>query len=92
MEPAARKTGLLVLIQGKREMKTTRLQVSGMTCGHCQEAVEKALKARPGVRNAAVHLQEGTAEVEYDEANVVPEQLIAAVEEEGYRAALAGSG
>ncbi len=73
-------------------MKTTRLQVSGMTCGHCQEAVEKALKARPGVRNATVHLQEGTAEVEYEEADVAPEQLIAAVEEEGYRAALAGGG
>lgn len=71
-------------------MKTTRLQVSGMTCGHCREAVEKALRGQNGVRNATVHLEEGTAEVEYEEDRVVPEQLIGAVEEEGYRAAIAG--
>ena len=71
-------------------MKTTRLKVSGMTCGHCRDAVEKALRNSPGVRNAAVDLNGGAAEIEYDEASVSPEQLIAAVEEEGYSAALAG--
>jgi copper chaperone len=73
-------------------MKTTRLQVSGMTCGHCREAVEKALLSNDGVRNATVHLDGGTAEVEYEEDRVAPEQLIAAVEEEGYQAAIAGAG
>jgi copper chaperone len=73
-------------------MKTTRLQISGMTCGHCRSAVEKALLSREGVRSATVHLEEGAAEVEYEEERVAPEQLIAAVEEEGYRAAFAGNG
>ncbi len=73
-------------------MKTTRLKVSGMTCGHCVEAVEKALRNQDGVRNATVHLESGAAEVEYDEARVAPEQMIAAVEEEGYSAAFAGAG
>jgi copper chaperone len=72
-------------------MKTTRLQVTGMTCGHCREAVEKALRGSQGVRNATVHLDSGTAEVEYEEERVAPEQLIAAVEEEGYGAAVAGN-
>ena len=72
-------------------MKTTRLKVSGMTCGHCVQSVEKALRNRPGVRNATVHLESGAAEVEYDEAQVAPEQLIAAVEGEGYSAAFAGA-
>ncbi|CAN5765869.1 hypothetical protein BH23GEM6_BH23GEM6_06200 [soil metagenome] len=72
-------------------MKTTRLQISGMTCGHCSAAVEKALLGQAGVRSATVHLEEGTAEVEYEEEKVVPEQLIASVEEEGYRAAFAGN-
>lgn len=71
-------------------MKTTRLKVSGMTCGHCVATVEKALRNQTGVRNATVHLGDGTAEVEYQETEVAPEQLIAAVEEEGYNAALAG--
>lgn len=72
-------------------MKTTRLKVSGMTCGHCVETVEKALRNQGGVRDATVHLDSGTAEVQYEEREVVPEQLIAAVEEEGYSAALAGN-
>lgn len=72
-------------------MTTTRLKIDGMTCGHCVQAVEKALQNRPGVRTATVHLESGAAEVEYDESSVAPEQLIAAVEEEGYAAALAGN-
>lgn len=72
-------------------MKTTRLKVSGMTCGHCVESVEKALRNQNGVRNASVDLEAGAAEVEYEEGRVAPEQLIAAVEEEGYSAALAGN-
>jgi copper chaperone CopZ len=71
-------------------MKTTRLKVSGMTCDHCVQAVEKALRNQSGVRNASVDLQAGAAEIEYEEGRVAPEQLIAAVEGEGYSAALAG--
>lgn len=70
-------------------MKTTRLQVKGMTCGHCVATVEKALRNQTGVRNATVHLDNGAAEVEYEEGTVAPEQLIAAVEEEGYAARIA---
>jgi copper chaperone len=69
-------------------MKTTRLNISGMSCGHCRETVEKTLRNQKGVRNATVHLQNGAAEVEYDETAVAVEQLIAAVEEEGYSAAI----
>jgi copper chaperone len=72
-------------------MKTTRLQVEGMTCGHCVSTVEKALRNQTGVRNASVHLESGAAEVEYDEASVAPEQLIAAIREEGYSATFAGA-
>ena len=71
-------------------MKTVRLKVSGMTCGHCVSSVEKALRNQTGVRNATVHLDDGAADVEFEETRVAPEQLIAAVEEEGYSAALAG--
>ncbi|HEX5725717.1 MAG TPA: cation transporter [Longimicrobiaceae bacterium] len=70
-------------------MKTTRLAIEGMSCGHCVQTVEKALRNRPGVRSATVHLQEGAAEVEYDERAVSPEQLAAAVQEEGYTADVA---
>ena len=69
-------------------MKTTRLDIRGMSCSHCVNAVTTALQNRPGVRAATVHLQEGAAEVEFDETRVSPEQLVEAVEEEGYEASV----
>lgn len=71
-------------------METTRLRIEGMTCGHCVQTVEKALQNQRGVRSATVHLEGGAAEVQYDPGQVAPEQLLAAVEEEGYSAAIGG--
>ncbi|HEX6926483.1 MAG TPA: cation transporter [Longimicrobiaceae bacterium] len=71
-------------------MRTARLNVAGMSCGHCVETVEKALLNQKGVRNATVHLESGAAEVEYEESAVAPEQLVEAVRESGYEAELAG--
>jgi len=62
---------------------STELNISGMTCGHCQTAVTKALKNVPGVKNAQVDLQTGTALIE---GQVDPQALVAAVTEEGYSA------
>ncbi|WP_407543400.1 heavy metal-associated domain-containing protein (plasmid) [Deinococcus radiomollis] len=62
---------------------STELNISGMTCGHCQTAVTKALKSVPGVENAQVNLQTGKAVVE---GQVDPQALLAAVTEEGYGA------
>ena len=70
-------------------METVRLVIEGMTCSHCQAAVETALRNQRGVRSATVHRQDGSAEVEYDPASVSAEQLTTAVEEEGYAAAVA---
>ena len=72
-------------------MKTARLNVTGMTCGHCKAAVENSLRSQSGVSNATVNLDAGSAEVEYDESRVVPEQLVAAVRDSGYEAQIAGS-
>jgi copper chaperone len=76
---------------GSTTMTSTRLKIQGMTCNHCVQAVEKALRNQNGVRNATVHLDSGTAEVQYEEKEVAPEQLVAAVEEEGYAAAIGGN-
>lgn len=60
------------------------LQVTGMTCGHCENAVNKALAALPGVtRVVKVSRDEERVVVEGD-ADV--QALIAAIEEEGYDA------
>jgi copper chaperone len=65
------------------------LNVSGMTCGHCKAAVEKALKNVNGVADVNVNLEAGKAEVKGE--NVSLEALVAAVTEEGYTARVAGA-
>jgi len=57
--------------------------IEGMTCDHCVKAVTKALEDVEGVESAEVSLAAGNAVVSGD---AKPEDLIAAVQEEGYRA------
>jgi len=67
-------------------MNTTELNVSGMTCGHCQTAVTKALKSVDGVSDAHVDLASGKATVS---GTPDPQALIAAIIDEGYGAQVA---
>jgi copper chaperone len=71
-------------------MANAKFLVTGMSCGHCQAKVEKALKSVHGVYTAIVDLEDGEAEVDFDDDAVTPEQLIGAVEQAGYTARLAG--
>lgn len=67
-------------------MSQIELNITGMTCGHCQAGVTKALKSVPGVTDAQVDLQTGKAVVE---GHAQPQQLVEAVVEEGYGAQVA---
>lgn len=60
-----------------------RLEIEGMTCGHCKKAVAEALASVEGVRRVDVDLDEGRAEVEGGDLD----RLVAAVRDEGYAAA-----
>ena len=68
-------------------MAALTLSVTGMTCDHCRMKVEKALKGVTGTLGAAVFLEDGEAEVEYDPNAATPEQYVAAVQQAGYQAA-----
>ena len=61
-----------------------------MTCGHCQAKVEKALKGVSGVYTAIVDLEDGEAEVDFNDDAVTAADLITAVKRAGYEAKLAG--
>ncbi len=65
-------------------MKQT-LKVEGMTCGHCEKAVEAAVLAVDPKAQVKADRQTGlvTIETQRSEAN-----WVAAVEQEGYRASL----
>ncbi|EYB67250.1 heavy metal transport/detoxification protein [Deinococcus phoenicis] len=67
-------------------MTQIELNITGMTCGHCQAGVAKALKSVPGVTDAQVDLGASKAVVQ---GNAEPQQLVAAVVEEGYGAQVA---
>ena len=67
-------------------MNTTELTVSGMTCGHCQTAVTKALQGVEGVTDAQVDLASGKAIVT---GTPDPQALVAAIVDEGYGAQVA---
>ena len=61
------------------------LPVSGMTCDKCVQAVERALRGVPGVKDATVNLAGGRAFVDYDPERVTLSALLAAVKIAGYR-------
>jgi copper chaperone len=62
-----------------------QLNVTGMTCGHCQKAVKEALERVPGVESAQVDLKTGVATLE---GSADLQVLIRAVEDEGYQATI----
>ncbi|MBB3082223.1 heavy-metal-associated domain-containing protein [Geodermatophilus sabuli] len=62
---------------------TTTVQVSGMTCAHCERAVTEEISRVAGVRSVAVDLARGTVTVDVDSA-VDRADIAAAVDEAGY--------
>ncbi len=71
-------------------MKTTKFNITGMTCASCQAHVEKAAGKLEGVTSASVNLLQNTMTAEYDEKTVSERDIISAVEKAGYGAAVAG--
>ncbi|HVK00766.1 MAG TPA: heavy-metal-associated domain-containing protein [Gemmatimonadales bacterium] len=65
-------------------MRQATLHIEGMSCGHCLNAVNRALSSVPGVRIDAVRI--GRADVSYDETTATVSDLEKAVVEAGYRA------
>ncbi len=65
-------------------MRQATIYIEGMSCGHCLNAVNRALSAVPGLRIEEVRI--GRADVSYDETTTRPSDLESAVAEAGYRA------
>lgn len=64
-----------------------KLHVTGMTCGHCESAVEKALMQVPGVDKVVKVSRE--SEEALVEGNADSDALVNAVASEGYTAKVA---
>ena len=65
-------------------MRHLTLHIDGMSCGHCLNAVNRALAGLPGIEIESVRI--GRAELRYDEQTLDPSRIEAAVVDAGYRA------
>lgn len=74
----------------RASMETVNLTVSGMICGACVKHVEKAINSIVGVDKVEVDLVSGVVKVEGKLSQQV-NQIIAALEEDGYPAKVRSS-
>ncbi|WP_250001474.1 heavy-metal-associated domain-containing protein [Actinoplanes sp. M2I2] len=65
---------------------TSTYTVTGMTCGHCVQAVTGELSALPGVDDVQVDLASGAVTIT-SEAPLTDDAVRAAVDEAGYELA-----
>ena len=65
-------------------MEKIIINVEGMSCSHCVNAVTKAVEGLDGVSKVKVDLEAKTATVDYDSDRITPEIIKAAIEDEGY--------
>lgn len=66
-------------------MTLETIKVEGMSCGHCQMSVKKAVEAVEGVQKADVNLQTKQVTIDYEEGKANLEKVKAAIKEAGYQ-------
>ncbi len=65
-------------------MLTETLSVPEVHCNHCVHSIEGALGHLPGVEEARVDLGDRSVTVTWDDGTTSREQLVSAIEEQGY--------
>lgn len=73
-------------------MAQDKFDVGGMTCAACQAHVDRAVSKLDGVQSVAVNLLAGSMMVDYDPAQVSPDDICTAVDHAGYSASPVDAG
>ena len=73
-------------------MAQDKFDVGGMTCAACQAHVDRAVSKLDGVQSVAVNLLAGSMLVDYDPAQVSPDDICTAVDRAGYSASPISAG
>lgn len=73
-------------------MAQDKFDVGGMTCAACQAHVDRAVSKLVGVQSVAVNLLAGSMLVDYDPAQVSPDDICTAVDRAGYSASPVDAG
>jgi copper ion binding protein len=66
-------------------MEKLILRVEGMSCGHCEIAIQDAVRKLPGIKKAKASKRKKELSVEFNTALVTREQICKAVNDTGYR-------
>ena len=73
-------------------MAQDKFDVGGMTCAACQAHVDRAVSKLDGVESVAVNLLAGSMLVDYNPAQVSPDDICTAVDRAGYSASPVSTG
>jgi copper chaperone CopZ len=73
-------------------MNTVTFKIEGMHCDGCATNIQSLLDRKAGVKKAAASFKEGEARILYDSNAVTEEQLVALIENSGYRVASGNHG
>ncbi|MDD4699545.1 MAG: copper chaperone CopZ [Oscillospiraceae bacterium] len=65
-------------------MEKVVLNVEGMSCSHCENAVKHAVGALEGVNQVLVDLKGKSVTVEYDTSKISIDNIKNEIEEQGY--------
>ena len=68
-------------------MSNVTLNVPDISCGHCKASIEGAVSPMEGVESAQVAIDAKTVDVTFDESLVSLDDIIAAIDEQGYEVA-----
>lgn len=65
-------------------MEKVTLNVKGMSCGHCVNAVESNVGELAGVSKVTVNLSDSKVDVEFNPSEVTLETIKETIDEQGY--------
>lgn len=65
-------------------METLTLAVDGMFCGHCEAAIQDAVRKLPGIKKVKASKRKKQVLVEYDGGLTSPEHIREAIAATGY--------
>lgn len=65
-------------------MKVQTIKISGMSCSGCANMVAENLSRLQGVHNVTVNLEDSSATVRYESAELTPAHFKRTVEDAGY--------
>jgi len=65
-------------------MENLLLNVPGISCGHCEMSIKKALGELKGISNVIVDIGKKTVSIAYEKDQVSYEKIKNAIEDQGY--------